>query len=150
MNRTSPERRTRQRAAIRDAIEQAGVPVSPREILELAARRAEGLGLATVYRTLKLLVEGGEVAPVDVPGESPRYEIPKGHHHHFHCKGCGRVFELEGCCGHFSELTPRGFRLDGHELMLFGLCGGCAKTTPRGPRTAAPRRASRGSRPAQG
>jgi Fur family ferric uptake transcriptional regulator len=120
-------RQTRQRAAIRDAIAAAGAPVTPKEVLDAASRNLDSLGLATVYRTLKMLVEAGEIATVDIPGEAPRYEIPKGHHHHFHCRGCGKVYELDGCCGHFSELTPKGFRLDGHELLLFGLCKGCAK-----------------------
>ncbi|MFO0831780.1 MAG: transcriptional repressor [Phycisphaerales bacterium] len=117
-----------QREAIREAIASAGGPLSPREILALAARRKGSLGLATVYRTLKFLVQSGEVVVVEIPGEAPRYEVPKGHHHHFHCRGCGKVFELDGCCGHFSDLTPKGFRLDGHELLLFGLCGRCARS----------------------
>ncbi len=120
------ERRTRQRTAIRDAIAEAGSPVSPREILTRAQSSVTGLGLATVYRTLKLLAEAGEVQTVEVPGESPRFELTgKGHHHHFYCRACGKVYEVDGCPGDFSELTPRGFSLDGHELMLFGNCAAC-------------------------
>lgn len=121
-------RKTRQREAIRDAIARARVPVSPREILDGASEEVDGLGLATVYRTLKLLVESGEILIVDIPGDTPRYELSgKGHHHHFVCKGCGKVFELEGCCGHFAELTPRGFVLEAHDVTLFGKCSACAK-----------------------
>jgi len=124
----APERQTRQRQAIHDAIADAGVPLSPREILEQAQSRIEGLGMATVYRTLKLLADARVVAVVDIPGESPRYELAgKGHHHHFCCRACGKVYELEGCCGHFDDLTPPGFTLDGHELVLFGTCARCAK-----------------------
>jgi Fur family ferric uptake transcriptional regulator len=121
------ERQTRQRQAIRDAIGDAGVPLSPREILAHAKSRVNGIGMATVYRTLKLLADAGVVQTVEIPGEAPRYELAgKGHHHHFYCKGCGKVFEVDGCPGDFSELTPRGFRLDEHELVLFGKCAGCA------------------------
>lgn len=121
-------RKTRQREAIRDAIAEAKVPVSPREILDRASSNVDGIGLATVYRTLKLLVDAGEILAVDIPGDTPRYELAgKGHHHHFVCKGCQKVFELEGCCGHFSELTPKGFSLEGHDLTLFGRCDACAK-----------------------
>jgi Fur family transcriptional regulator, ferric uptake regulator len=121
-------RRTKQRDAIRSAIERAGVPVSPKEILSHATSRASGLGLATVYRTIKLMVEAGEVLVVEIPGESPRYELAgKGHHHHFVCKTCKKVYELDGCCGHFAELAPRGFVLEDHELTLFGICLTCVK-----------------------
>jgi Fur family ferric uptake transcriptional regulator len=121
------ERRTKQRQAIRDAIGDAGVPLSPREILESAQARVDGIGMATVYRTLKLLADAGVVQAVEIPGESPRFELAgKGHHHHFYCNACGKVFEVEGCPGDFSDLTPKGFRLDNHELVLFGKCAPCA------------------------
>ncbi len=123
-----PERNTRQRDAIKSAIERAGVPLSPRQILESAQERVSGLGLATVYRTLKLLADEGLVIPVEIPGETPRYELAgKAHHHHFYCRACGRVSEVHGCPGDFAELTPRGYRLDGHELVLFGRCATCSK-----------------------
>lgn len=124
------ERQTRQRQAIRDAIDDAGVPLSPREVLEHAQSRVSGLGMATVYRTLKLLVEAGLVQAVEIPGESPRYELAgKEHHHHFYCSTCGKVYEVEGCPGDLSALTPRGFKLENHELVLFGRCARCNKKT---------------------
>jgi Fur family ferric uptake transcriptional regulator len=127
---SEPARKTRQREAIRSAIADAKAPVGPKEILDVAGRDVEGLGLATVYRTLKLMVEAGEIQMVEIAGESPRYELSgKGHHHHFLCKACGKVFELDGCCGHFDELAPRGFSIEGHDLTLFGRCAGCAKAS---------------------
>ncbi len=137
-----PARKTRQREAIRDAIAAAKAPVGPREILESAAGGAQGLGLATVYRTLKLLVQAGEILTVDIPGESPRYELAgKGHHHHFLCKACDKVYELDGCCGHFDELTPKGFEVTSHDLTLFGHCANCVKKTrtSSGARDSAPK-----------
>jgi Fur family ferric uptake transcriptional regulator len=122
------ERNTRQRKAIKDAIEQAGVPLSPKEILDSAQRKVSGLGLATVYRTLKLLADESLVEIVEIPGEAPRYELAgKGHHHHFYCRDCGKVFEIHDCPGDFGKLAPRGFKTDGHELVLFGRCEPCAR-----------------------
>jgi len=120
------ERQTRQRQAIRDVIGEAGGPLSPREILEHAQGRITGIGMATVYRTLKLLADAGVVQSVEIPGEAPRYELAgKGHHHHFYCRACGRVFEVEGCPGNFSDLAPPRFKVEGHELVLFGHCVDC-------------------------
>ncbi len=120
------ERNTKQRDAVHAALESAGVPLNPREILTLAQKSVAGLGIATVYRTLKLLAGEGLVEVVEIPGEAPRYELSgKGHHHHFYCRGCGKVMEVHGCPGDFSGLTPRGCTLDGHELVLFGRCGAC-------------------------
>jgi Fur family ferric uptake transcriptional regulator len=122
------ERSTRQRRAIQDAIAAAHSPLSPREILSSAATRVRGLGLATVYRTLRLLADAGVVKAVEIPGAPPRYELAdKAHHHHFCCRACGKVFEIEGCCGHFNDDLPRGFVLEGHEVVLFGRCPDCAR-----------------------
>ena len=51
------ERATRQNTAIRAAIESAGRPLSPTEVLDEARRHVAALGLATVYRNLKALVD---------------------------------------------------------------------------------------------
>lgn len=121
------ERRTRQRESILKVIADAGAPVAPREILSRAQTRLKGLGLATVYRTLKLLAESGVVRVVEIPGDPPRYELAdKAHHHHFSCRLCACVYEIPGCCGHFEEHLPPGFRLESHEVILFGICKNCA------------------------
>lgn len=118
-------RNTRQRRAIEEAIADADRPLSPREILEAASAKVRGVGLATVYRTLRILIASEKVQSVEIPGESARFEPMKDHHHHFSCRSCGRVFDLGACCGHFEELTPPGFRLEEHELVLFGCCRDC-------------------------
>ncbi|HEX8875549.1 MAG TPA: transcriptional repressor [Phycisphaerales bacterium] len=136
------ERNTKQRSAIREAIVEAHGPVSAREVLDLAQRRVRGMGMATVYRTLKALVTDKEIVQIDMPGEPPRYEAAgKAHHHHFYCRGCGRMFEVERCPGDLSYLAPAGFKLENHDLLLLGLCIDCvsghakskaaAKTPPR-------------------
>ncbi len=120
-------RDTRQRRAIRKVIEKAGVPLSPREILDGAQSEVQGIGLATVYRSLKVLAQEGIVEQVEIPGGGTRFELAgKGHHHHFYCRICGKVMEVLGCPGDFAALTPKGCRLDGHELLLFGRCSPCA------------------------
>lgn len=109
-------------------LERAAGPLTPREIHDAATSRVSGLGLATVYRTLRLLAGEGLIEVVDIPGETPRYEpAGRGHHHHFYCRACGKVFEVEGCPGDFKNLAPRGFKVSGHELVLFGRCASCAR-----------------------
>ncbi|MBX3381397.1 MAG: transcriptional repressor [Phycisphaeraceae bacterium] len=121
------ERNTKQRDAIKSVITEAHGPVSAREVFDLAQRRVRGMGMATVYRTLKSLVAGRGIVQVEMPGEPPRYEVAgKGHHHHFYCRACGRMFEVEQCPGDLSYLAPKGFKLENHDLLLLGLCADCA------------------------
>ncbi len=120
-------RNTRQRAIIREVLEAANRPLGAQEVLIEAQLRMEGLGIATVYRTIKGLIEEGWLVPVELPGEPPRYELAgKGHHHHFHCKDCGKMFELEGCVENLKNLIPKGFKITGHEVLLYGACSQCA------------------------
>ncbi|MCC6678854.1 MAG: transcriptional repressor [Phycisphaerales bacterium] len=146
------ERQTRQRESIRRAIQDADRPLSISEILAAAKGRVSGLGVATVYRTLKSLVRDGLIVQVEMPGEPPRYEVAgKDHHHHFYCRGCDRVYEVEGCTGDFSWMTPRGFSLEGHDVMLFGRCSDCAGRRPAARASGPSRsRASKTSRPRAG
>jgi Fur family ferric uptake transcriptional regulator len=120
------ERSTRQNAAIRAAIAAAGRPLSPAEVLEDARRDVAALGLATVYRNLKALVDEGAIQAVTLPGEAARYEIADpGHHHHFRCDVCQRVFDVHQCPGDLARLAPPGFIVDRHEITLYGRCSDC-------------------------
>jgi Fur family transcriptional regulator, ferric uptake regulator len=120
---------TRQRRAIRRVIEEAGCPLSPQEVLNVAQTHTPSLSLATVYRALKGLVEEGGLVQVELPGEPPRYETAtKAHHHHFQCRTCGQVYEIEGCPQDAEPLIPAEFLLEGHYMVLYGLCAACVRT----------------------
>lgn len=119
-------RQTRQREAIQEVFERSARPLSPREIHAQAARDLPALNLATVYRTLKELLEEAWLARVELPGEAARYERSgKAHHHHFHCKRCDRVYELAGCPLGRATQVPRGFSMEGHEVLIWGTCEAC-------------------------
>lgn len=123
------ERSTRQRSAIRTVLEAAGRPLSPQEIHTGVQVSVPEIGMATIYRNLKLLLGEGEIQTVTLPGENPRYEaahLAHHHHHHFHCEMCDRVFEVEACPGPMDDLAPAGFTVARHELTLYGTCAECA------------------------
>lgn len=124
------ERDTSQRRAIRQVFRETDRPLSTSEVLEAAQEHKPNLGIATVYRTLKLLVNAGWLATVKLPGEPPRYEMAgKPHHHHFHCDRCGRVFEVPGSLQLLDTLVPSGFQLESHDLVLYGHCKSCVEGT---------------------
>ena len=127
------ERDTAQRRAIRRVLHDAGRPLSPREVLDGGRESVSSLGMATVYRTLNALVDEGAVTSVELPGDSPRYELAgKPHHHHFHCRTCDQVFEVAGCPGDLKAVVPKGFRLEAHEVVLYGACVQCLAAPPEG------------------
>ena len=120
------QRDTQQRRAIREVIEEADRPLGHQEILEAAQEEVPQLGIATVYRTVRTLLDGGWLREVELPGAPSRYEVAdKEHHHHFHCRVCDGVYEVEECPGDLKRLAPRGFRVENHEILLYGVCRDC-------------------------
>jgi Fur family ferric uptake transcriptional regulator len=121
------ERKTAQGDAIRAVIERAARPLTAQEVLELARAVVPRVGIATVYRNLKALLEDGWLKLVELPGDpSSRYERSHhGHHHHFQCHDCNRVFDIHGCPRGLDQITPAGFTVHSHELLLYGRCADC-------------------------
>jgi Fur family ferric uptake transcriptional regulator len=123
----SGERSTRQRRTIRDVVEGAGRPLTTDEILAGAHASMPSLGKATVYRSIRTLLEEGWLTAVDVPGRTSLYErAGKGHHHHFECSHCKRVYELDGCSSEIRGELPAGFVASGHDMTIYGTCAGCS------------------------
>lgn len=122
------QRNTNQRRAIRDVFTQSDRPLSTDEVLVAAQASKPGLGIATVYRTIKLLLDDGWLTTVRLSGQPPRYEMAgKPHHHHFYCSQCGRVFEIPGNDHALENALPAGFVLESHDLVLYGRCAPCTQ-----------------------
>ena len=119
-------RSTAQQRIIRQVLAQAGCPLNPAEIHERAGKTMPRVGIATIYRALKRLLESGEIVQVDIPGEAPRYEHgAQAHHHHFKCNKCQQVYDVQGCAPGLEALLPESFSLTSHEITLFGHCARC-------------------------
>ena len=127
---TVVRRKTMQRDVVLQVLTEAGRPLSPQEIFDAAKAEVPSLGIATVYRNIKTLLENGTLQPVELPGAAQRYEIAgKHHHHHFHCNGCGKVYEIEGCTmkeEHHLNL-PADFEVEDHVVVLYGRCADCVQ-----------------------
>ena len=106
------------------------------DIYELRKRDYPEIGLATIYRTVQLLLEMQLVIVLiwmmDVcvmrSGDAGWHR--KHHHHHLICKTCGKVLPfkddlLDELERHIEEET--GFHVLDHELKFYGQCSECRK-----------------------
>ena len=88
-----------------------------------------GIGRATVYRTLKLLVENGLLCKLTLQDGSPRYSFSEtGHHHHLVCVSCGsvKVFRQSMIEQVLSQLeSSDNGTLVGHRIEVYVLCPTC-------------------------
>lgn len=90
------------------------------------------LGLATMYRTVKLLTDSGLVREVKSGGGKPLYEAVVGrlHHDHLTCVTCGENIEfVHADMEKLQEEIAKkyGYDLTGHALYLHGVCPACKK-----------------------
>jgi Fur family ferric uptake transcriptional regulator len=132
-----PQRRTtRQRTAIGEFLAHAGDFRTAQQIHEQLRMGGDPVGLATVYRTLQSMAEGGEVDTVrTADGESAyRRCTTSDHHHHLVCRSCGRTEEIMAKAVEAWAATiaaQHGFTDVTHDVELYGLCASCGATSPR-------------------
>jgi Fur family transcriptional regulator, ferric uptake regulator len=126
---------TQQRLAVATVVLDAADHLSAEDVLRRVAKRGTDIGLATVYRTLELLVSSGLVAERDFGEGFRRYEpvAPGQAHEHCICSACGRVMELsndrlERVIALVAEEVE--FRPHHHHLEVFGLCRDCQQSNP--------------------
>ena len=88
---------TRQRLAIAEAFYGRGGHLSLQDLLDLARQVEPSIGYATVYRTMKLLADGGLATEHQFADGHARYEpAEEGEHHdHLICLTCGHILEFE-------------------------------------------------------
>jgi len=114
-------RDTKQRHAIKRALDNAGRPLGPKEILDLASKEVPNLGIATVYRNIKTMVEKGELATVDLPGQAPRYQPPSDRPPHlFIDEKSDSVYNIAPNLEGVVIDLPENFELERFQIIAFG------------------------------
>ena len=93
-------RRTRQRQLLLSLLDDSGQHLDAENLYQMAHKRDPKLNRVTVYRTLKMLKEGGLVDELDLmhwQGDQHYYETrTKQEHAHIVCLRCGKVEEYYG------------------------------------------------------
>lgn len=103
------------------------------DLTELFARvrlQKPGIGLATVYRTVKLMQDAGVAEARRFSPRGTVYEVAVGraHHDHLICEVCGDIIEFsDPQIERIQAEVARslGFELLHHRHELFGRCAAC-------------------------
>ena len=121
---------TRQRDQVAEVVLHSDDHLSVDQIRRTLREQGSHVGLATVYRTLDLLVKSGLVRAHDFGQGFRRYEAmpAQAHHHHLICLRCGRVEEFEH--ERLERMLPiiadeHRFQPERHRLEIYGVCHDC-------------------------
>ena len=124
-------RSTSQRRLVSEVFFRNGGHLSIDDVLALVRKQDAKVGYATVYRTLKLLVECGLANERQFDDTVTRFERAQdSHHDHLICLQCKRIVEFED--DEIERLqdeaaSRHGFTLVSHKHELYGLCEACSK-----------------------
>ncbi|MEY8352869.1 Fur family transcriptional regulator [Lachnospiraceae bacterium 54-53] len=114
--------------------ERPGQHLTAEQIYDLARQKCPEIGLATIYRTVQVLVDLSVIDKVSFDDGFARYELggleseSRHHHHHAICSRCGKVFSFKGDLLDTLEqalLDESGFFVTDHEVKLYGYCREC-------------------------
>ncbi len=97
-------------------------------IFRKVRKRLPAISLDTVYRTLRVFEDNGDVFRVATFNDRARYDANTSSHHHFVCSYCGRIVDCHcPVLDRFQaprELARLG-RIDRVHIEFRGLCSHC-------------------------
>lgn len=117
---------TPQRLAIIRFLEENRIHPSAEDIYKEIKVDYPSLSLATVYNTLDVLTEAGEIQEILINPDKRNFDYNPVPHSHFFCRVCLAVCDLEA--GLMNAPVPRevsGYLVEGYALNFYGVCPVC-------------------------
>lgn len=123
-------KRSQQREMLLEAFLKSKPHISTDEFYMELRKKDPKIGLATVYRTLKLFAEVGIAHEMHLGTGEARYEraVEKKHHDHLICVSCGEIKEFHNDTIESLQVKiarDLGFTLQSHRHELYGHCTPC-------------------------
>lgn len=122
-------RLTPQREMIIQTIAHSDNHMTAEDIFSEVQLRTKTINLATIYRTLDLLVDEGLATRVDLGDGKIIYATTEhGPHIHLVCRGCGYIYNADPQLLETIEeqiQTQYNFTPDLNHISIFGICPGC-------------------------
>ncbi|HJU98170.1 MAG TPA: transcriptional repressor [Jiangellaceae bacterium] len=125
------QRRTRQRAAVNDVLDEVDDFISAQDLYQVLRSRGSQVGLATVYRALQAMADDGRVDVLRSDAGEAVYRrcAEIDHHHHLVCRSCGAAVEVSRPAVEMwaaEVASAHGYVDVTHTVEIFGLCPRCA------------------------
>ncbi|MFC1536756.1 Fur family transcriptional regulator [Pseudomonadota bacterium] len=123
-------RLTAQRQSILDLINSSNNHWDADEVARALSDAGHSIGIATVYRGLAALESQGLIESIQLSDKKRFERADKAHHDHMICTECGVIKEFSHQTIEAlqqAEAEKNGFRLTGHQLVMFGYCSSCAE-----------------------
>lgn len=85
------------------------------------------LSKTTVYNTLDVFNKNGILDIITITGSEQRYDYNVQPHHHFLCKECASIIDIDVKCPYFSKWTTEEHKIEEVHGYFKGVCKDCLK-----------------------
>jgi Fur family ferric uptake transcriptional regulator len=124
---------TAQRLAVLNVVaKEENKHLSATEIYEAVREEHPGIGIATVYKTLRMLEQEGLLSKIELLDKTAHYEINDGTIHcHLICSRCGKIIEIRGSRVRSALELLQGdsrFAIRQGNANFYGVCEDCLHT----------------------
>ncbi len=119
---------TPQRIAIVEFLGKSVAHPTVEDIHKAIKRKYPTMSMATVYSTLRLLKELGEIQELSIMKRGKACFDPNPKlHHHFLCRKCGKILDMDVDCPIIKKGWVSGCRVEEAQAYLYGVCSECLK-----------------------
>ncbi len=119
---------TPQRLAIIEYLENNREHPSAEDIYNALKDRFPSMSFATVYNTLEVLMEKGLIKEIGIDSTKKRFDPVVKPHHHFICKKCGKIIDVERDFEITIPLELKDYDIVDFQVVFSGICPKCKES----------------------
>jgi len=116
---------TIQRLVVLQYLEESTTHPTVEEIYEALKGQYPTFSKATVYNTLQVLTQAGLIQELTIEKEKAHYDPRPDIHHHFFCRRCHRIYDVEIDCSVVKRGMVEGHKIEMVQAYFYGLCARC-------------------------
>jgi len=118
---------TPQRLEILKYLDKHGTHPTVDGIYSALKEKNPSLSKTTVYNSVETLNEHGIIQSLTISGSELRYDFRNDMHHHFLCKKCGKIIDINVECAFLNKFLHGKHRVDEVHGYFKGICEDCLK-----------------------
>lgn len=85
------------------------------------------LSKTTVYNSVEILNKYSIIQSISISVNESRYDFRDDMHHHFLCKKCGRIIDINITCPNINKTIKDGYKITEVHGYFKGICKDCLK-----------------------
>ena len=118
---------TPQRLSILTYLEKHHIHPTVDDIYTALKQKTPSLSKTTVYNALEALKQHNIIQTLTISGSETRYDLRHDLHHHFLCKQCHKIIDIDICCPNITQVTNQGYHVDEVHGYFKGICKSCSE-----------------------